>query len=271
MSKLLKYEIHKTSLSKLIILAVTIFFEAIFLIGIVSGYSNGEYIGVGIVGLMFTVILSIFIFGLDSIDKLYKELNSKQSYMLLMTPNSSYKILGAKLLESGIAFLVSGVVFCGLAALDIYLLYIAAGIEGYEDEIIILLQNMTQSQYIFMVIDFILALCSMWFMMITLGYLSVVLQASILGEKRFGAGICFAIYITISIFTSWVRGLIIPEYVMDRIFYGPAISETGFEIYGPSASDMLSGMIFEPMLYYLALAVVFYLIAAFFMDKKLSV
>ena len=49
---------------------------------------------------------------MESVNVLHRDLNTKQSYMLFLTPKSSYQILGAKILENGISIVHGRRVFC---------------------------------------------------------------------------------------------------------------------------------------------------------------
>ena len=95
--------------------------EAVFLIGLFG--KMDETMFVGMFGLFFVALAGIAYIGIESILTLYRDLTTKQSYMLFMTPNNSFKILGAKALENGLAVLCSGVFFGALAALDFWLLF----------------------------------------------------------------------------------------------------------------------------------------------------
>ena len=97
MSKLIKYEFRKSLFSKLVFAGITAVMEIIYLIGILGNYNKPTVIGM--IGLFFTALAGITFIGIESILILYRDLTTKQSYMLFMTPNNSYKILGAKALE----------------------------------------------------------------------------------------------------------------------------------------------------------------------------
>ncbi|MCH4031336.1 MAG: hypothetical protein LKG56_08335 [Lachnospiraceae bacterium] len=63
----------------------------------------------------------------QSADLLYRELNTKQSYMLFLTPRSPKSILGAKILTVIIWLAVQGVVFGIFSCVDAGILYRASG------------------------------------------------------------------------------------------------------------------------------------------------
>lgn len=68
--------------------------------------------------MLLCAVIGIAYIGLESVMVLQRDLNTKQSYMLFLTPHSSYEILGAKVLENGISILVTGIFFVLVAALD---------------------------------------------------------------------------------------------------------------------------------------------------------
>ena len=117
MLKLMKYEFRKSASSKLILLVLTAVFELAFLGGVFfKGYN---LMGTGMMFLILCAFFGVFYIGLEGIMTLYRDLNSKQSYMLFLTPKSSYEILGAKILENGISILMAGAFFIVLAVFDL--------------------------------------------------------------------------------------------------------------------------------------------------------
>lgn len=113
----MKYEFRKSASSKLILLVLTAvlnwhFWGAVFF----KGYN---LMGTGMMFLILCAFFGVFYIGLEGIMTLYRDLNSKQSYMLFLTPKSSYEILGAKILENGISILMAGAFFIVLAVFDL--------------------------------------------------------------------------------------------------------------------------------------------------------
>ena len=109
MIKLMKYELRKTMTIKLMILGATALAEIVFLIGLFANKNRMAAIGVGLLAML--AFGGVMIIGVASVVILHRDMNTKQSYMLFMTPNSSYRILGAKVLENGISILVAGAFF----------------------------------------------------------------------------------------------------------------------------------------------------------------
>jgi len=98
MGKLLKYEIRKSLPVKLMILGLAAALELVFLIGLWG--DNEKMLATGVLLLTFTAVTATTVVGLASVVILHRDMNTKQSYMLFMTPNSCYRILGAKVLET---------------------------------------------------------------------------------------------------------------------------------------------------------------------------
>ena len=86
MLKLMKYEFRKTAFSKLILLCITMVVEIVYLLGVFLKKDNLIFIGIMLLILCATA--GILYIGLESINVLQRDLNTKQSYMLFLTPRS---------------------------------------------------------------------------------------------------------------------------------------------------------------------------------------
>ena len=247
MSRLIKYEFIKSMLSKLVILGITGVMEIIFLIGIFGNYEKPSVLGA--LGLFFIALAGIAFIGIESILILYRDLTTKQSYMLFMTPNSSYRILGAKALENAVSVLLTGAFFGILAVLDFILLmnkFVSFG------DILEMATRMIESFDPRLTLDYrsfftlvLMLLCS-WLLRIGTGYLAVVIGCTLLAGKKGCWFICFLVYIGISILT----GLGIEKI--------------------PDTYSVFTDMLIESAVS-LGCSVVMYFITAWIMDKKLSV
>lgn len=209
MLKLMKYEFRKTMFSKAVLLIVTALAELAYLIGVFA--KQEDTMGWGIVGLILCAMIGIFYIGIESLIVFHKDLNTKQSYMLFLTPNSSYRILGAKVLENGIAIFAAGAFFAALAALDatIGILYIG-GLKEFLDilgEVIKSIQINIDIQSEQILMTFLAGLAS-WMMMIVTGYLAIVLSATVLAGKKFSGFVSFLLYLLISWISGRLMGLV---------------------------------------------------------------
>ncbi len=240
MLKLLKYELKKGYQLKLVIALITLLVEALYLFGIFAKQSD-RLVVIAIVGLTLCAIFGTLIIGISSVQTLWRELNSKESYMLFMTPQSSYEILGAKLVESVLSLLGTGALYVALAALDLHVLAIAENSEIGSLFQVFGVTNLTVSQ----ISIFVLAFMSQCLLLYCSAYLAIIVIATLLNGKRYGAWVSFGVYIALNSAISWLGN----QMITDHTFTG--------ELYFA--------------LYYLAFTIVFYGISSWIMDHKLSV
>ena len=246
MLRLLKYELRKTLFSKLVLLAVTVIAEAVFLYGYWGKHENSLLAGA--VLLFFIALTGIALMGILSLATLHKDMNTKQSYMLFMTPNSSYKILGAKVLECGLSLLIAGAFFFALGVLDFSLL----------------LGNTANKQIWDMVNQFIHAinteikldanhcaalifnLLASWLCTVTTAYLSDVVSSSLLNGKKGNWIVTFLLFLALNYAINWLTGLV------------------------PYSIGIIQALLWQGVIA-LALAGIMYVITARLMEKYLSV
>ncbi|MBQ4383763.1 MAG: hypothetical protein II795_04735 [Firmicutes bacterium] len=202
MFKLMKYEFRKTQATKLILLAIIAIAEIAFLIGLYGNYDMTA--GLSIVALVFLSFLGVFVVGLESITILHRDMNTRQSYMLFMTPNSSYKILGAKVLECGLSILLAGAFVFALGTLDITLAVAREqGLNSLWEMIQNFLSHITINGRQLEIDASILAatflnILTSWIMTIVSAYLAVVISAALLNGKKFNGLISFVLFLLLN-------------------------------------------------------------------------
>ena len=125
MAALLKYEFRKTKVLNLVILIIAAIGEGAFLLGSVLWADS--VLLTGSIVLTCAAAAGFLLVPFQSADLLYRELNTKQSYMLFLTPRSPKSILGAKILTVIIWLAVQGVVFGIFSCVDAAVLYRASG------------------------------------------------------------------------------------------------------------------------------------------------
>lgn len=211
MLKLFKYEFMKTRLSKLIILGITLVLEIAFAASLLKNDDELQAICVLLLVLFATV--SILWLGLQSILTLHKDMNTRQSYMLFMTPNSSYKILGAKVLENAASVLLGGVFFCALGVLDLTLLMnhhqaLDQLMEMFQDVLESFSKNIRFDTY--SILTFCLYTLISWLSTVTLAYFAVIISAALLGGKKGNLFISFLIFLGLTILLSMLLGVVTP-------------------------------------------------------------
>ena len=198
MLKLMKYEFRKTAFSKLILLSITFLFEIVYLLGIFL--KKDSFISTGITFLTLCAIMGILYIGLESVTILHRDLNTKQSNMLFLTPKSSYQILGAKILENGISILLTGVFFTALAAIDIAVAYFWVDELKEIWDLVqnVLYVNMKLSVEPDVIVFFFFTALSGWITYIVNADLAVILSASVLAGKKASGLVSFVIFILLS-------------------------------------------------------------------------
>ena len=208
MLKLIKYELRKTWFTKVILLAVTAVAEAAFLIGLWGNLEDVMATGALVLG--FLAVGGVIFMGVESILTLHRDMNTRQAYMLFMTPNSCYKILGAKVLECGASILLAGAFYFALGALDITLILAKSGqlnrLWGILQEFLthftidgrpIRIEAATLAAVTFV-------LLSAWISLVTTAYLADVISAALLNGKRYNGFVSFLFFILISLLTDWI-------------------------------------------------------------------
>ena len=209
MFKLMKYEFRKTWITKLILLGVTAVAEAVYLFGLYTEKDGPLSLSIGL--LVILAMGGVLVIGLESVLTLHRDMNTKQSYMLFMTPNSCYKILGAKMLENLLSMLIGGAFFFGLGVLDISLL-----LKRYNqiDSIMDAMRDIFSMFGYGLNLDagYMASLCfgllASWFATITAAFLADVISSALLNGKKFNLLISFIIFLALSYLMSKVSGLV---------------------------------------------------------------
>lgn len=246
MLKLMKYEFRKTAFSKLILLAITATAEIAFLLGVFL--KKDRLLATGVMFLFLCAVVGIIYIGLESVIALQRDLNTKQSYMLFLTPHNSYEILGAKVLENGISILVTGIFFVILAALDYTVAVLSIGgvkemldmMKSFLDISMKVTLDPVQAAFVFF------TTLASWMVYIANADLAVILSATVLAGKK-GSGIAaFVIFLILS----WILGM-----GLDHL---PVLKNV----------DLQFAMY---IVVALVMAVLIYLVSGWIMEKKLSV
>lgn len=198
MLRLLKYELRKTQFSKLILLGVTLVAQAVFLAGFWG--KKDDTLEIGTFLLFVVAITGIAFMGILSVVTLHRDMNTKQGYMLFMTPNSCYKILGAKVIECALSLLIAGAFFFGLGYLDFSLVL---G-DGTNKQLWDMFNQMVRTINQHIILDaphisaLIFELIADWLCMITTAYLADVISSSLLNGKKGGLVITFLIFLALN-------------------------------------------------------------------------
>ena len=246
MIKLLKYEFRKTLFPKLVLLGLTALAEIIYLVGYFGHKENTMAVGVAFLTML--ALVGIALMGIMSLVNLHRDMNTKQSYMLFMTPNSCYRILGAKVLECGASLLLAGGFFFLLGLFDLDLLFRREGIGRVWEVFSQMLQSM-DSRLEITAPNVLAVVCYMicsWLCTVTTAYLADVISSSLLNGKKGNLIITFLLFLALS-------------YGINKcVFLIPAMQTVQAEFY----LHALAALVFSGLMYY---------VTAWMMEKYLSV
>ena len=199
MKNLIKYEFRKTWNTKLIILVITACAELAFLIGLYL--DNENFWSISAVALTFLAFGGVLFIGIQSILTMHQDMNTKQGYMLYMTPNSCYKILGGKVIENGLSIFVAGAFFFALGVLDVALLF---GHYGQLNQLMEFVTDFMKQLQIETVLDWRLFfaltlnfLCG-WLCTVMTAYLTDVVATCLLNGKKHNGWISLLLFILLT-------------------------------------------------------------------------
>lgn len=212
MMALLKYEWRKTRGAKMVILGLAAVEELCFLAGILRQEPGGMPDGllrISLLLLPLTAFGGILLIGLQSVLVLRGDMNTKQGYMLFMTPRNSYQILGAKLLENGLSLAVAGGFFFLLGLLDVSLLLTRLKLDEFWNMAkgaLNALDETLRFSWDSMLCHVVHGL-AVWLATVAVAYLAVIVSAALLNGKRFNAFVGFVFFILLSSFMGWLMRL----------------------------------------------------------------
>lgn len=186
MFKLIKYEFRKN--------VNTLFIMAGLLAGAQIYFMYAYYIAQnrykamsGASALMFCAVLSFFMVFFSGVMTYSKELSSKTSYLVFMTPNTAIKIIGSKLLFTFFSGTAAALVLGGVGLVDFKML-----MKMWDEELSIVEMiveilhnfgfNMVEIAY--NIFSSILNFLIVFFMVMTMAYFCITLTATVLQNKK---------------------------------------------------------------------------------------
>lgn len=219
MLKLFKYELRKTRPAKLILLGITAVLECWFLYGLLKS-DPGTATNAAIF-LAMTAQLGTMLIGIQSIVALHRDMNTKQGYMMFMTPHSNYAILGAKTLECTLSVALSGLFFFLLGMLDVNLLFAKF---GSIQDLLDFFTNIIRTMRLRIPLDalsiaaFLLNFASAWIETVLIAFFADVIATALLKGKKLGGFLSFVLFILLTIAETKLIGLIpMPDSVTARM------------------------------------------------------
>lgn len=215
MFKLMKYEFRKQAFSKLVILALVGLLEVIFFYGIIT---NKENVIATTMSLLFLFAMgALFFMAFEAIITYSNDLKLKCSYMLFLTPNTSYSIVGAKVLSAAIQIVIAGIAFLAVFAIDGGLLIAKYdSLAQVKETILLLLNRFFQLNIEFAdIISFTAVIITNWISTITLAFFSITLSTTFLANKKFKGIVSFIIFLALYILFSRIINTVVANTAAD--------------------------------------------------------
>lgn len=284
MFKLMKYEFRKGLAPKGVILGVILALAMLYtgVFATASEDSSGTFVGMSI---FFTVVVGTFAYfyvAFENVFSLYQEINSDRGYMIFMTPNSSYKIIAAKMVTGLIQMMVMVGVFLALIYYYVFVgTYFTLGSASDLNPFVILNRILVEDPDMYMLrIMFYVGV--MWtfgllFMMVA-GSLSVVLTSFInVKNKALNVVVTFIVFLIIKFGGDFISTKMADLAGTEEMVVVPGgefkFLVGGFGFYGEVMSSWLEAtrvIALIAVLVYVALTITVYLLASWMLDKKVN-
>lgn len=203
MFKLVKYEYRKDITMYTIIFAGLFVLEA-YLLGSILAESEANiaisillYTLAGFAGVIMLMVLGVISYS--------REINSKSSFMTFMTPNSTYKIVGAKYFAIFSASVLATALYMIFIVIDVKValnVYNELGtVSEFLDEILFTLDTSISELTAVLVSMFI----SVWMsiiLVVSFAYLAITLSATLLANKKGKGWLSFGLFVAIYVITT---------------------------------------------------------------------
>lgn len=211
MFKLMKYEFRKQAFSKLVILALVGLLELVFFYGVIT--SNENVIAMTMSLLALFSMGALFFLAFESILTYSNDLKLKSSYMLFLTPNTSYSIVGAKVLSAGIQIILAGIAFFAVFVIDGGILIAKYDVLAQVKQLVIQFLDQFFQLHIELsdIISVLTVIIVNWINTITLAFFSITLSTTFLANKKFKGVVSFLIFIALNVIISKITNLIIGD------------------------------------------------------------
>ena len=243
MGKLMKYEWKKQRTSRMIVMVALAVCVLTFFGGMLA--EKDALMGISATLLLVGSFFVVFYMGIESILILNRDLKTKQSYMIWMTPKSVWEILGAKFVVA-----IAQMFF-------VFALYAIAGLLCFVGTI----QYVGELGNVFAIIrdSFIrvsgegqLIAQIIWNLLVMVGYLAVIVSRTILRDSKYAGGISIVAFFVITFIIEKIYNLI--SNVL------PNVEVAGNSFFGVGY-----------LVYYIIICVAVFLLSGWMADKKLSV
>lgn len=213
MFKLIKYEFRKDIIIYLVIFAMILALEGYLMISILTGSDVNMVISIILYLLCgWGAVMVIMILGVVSFAR---ELGSKYSFMTFMTPNSAYKIVGAKYITLIATTVLATAIYGGFIYLDVTVALLRYGdFRDIMDTINSFMTLMSGNSIADVVIALVAVLLGVWFnilLTVSYAYLATTLSYTILANKKGKVWLAVGLFVGIRVITSIIT-FVLPHF-----------------------------------------------------------
>lgn len=210
MLKLIKYEYRKDMIMYIIIFGLLFVLETYLAMSVLAESPTNVVISVLLYMLMgWAVIVAIMIMGVVSYAR---ELGAKYSYMTFMTPNSTYKIVGAKYLTLLVTTVAATVLYGFFIYLDIKLILWkfdeVADVLEMIDDVLEIIVGKNIGNYVMGLAAIVIGLWMTVLLTVSFAYLAITLSNTVLANKRgkgwLAVGFFVAIRVAVQVITNYL-------------------------------------------------------------------
>lgn len=198
MLKLMKYEFKKQILSKMI---MAIVLAALVMLFIAATFkSSTELLAVVMVVMLMTLLVSVAYAAIEITVVYEKDLNTKQSYMLFMVPQSAGQILAAKIFSALIQIFAILAVF-GIAigfCLSFYVVY-NNGFDGFTQNVKLMLEKLFQvDMNILPILNLIATIIVFWLFFVMLSIFETTVMNTVMKKGKIASFLSGVIYLFVA-------------------------------------------------------------------------
>ena len=205
MFKIIKYEIIRQRLSKLIMLGLLAVLEVVFLVSLYM--EKDKPMGYSVLGLTLLALSSFMYVSLESIINYNQDLSKKSGYMIFMTPHSVYEIIGAKIINSILTIVATAMFYGVVAAIDIFLILMKYdSLKAFLDQIQVIIRQFSELDISTgAIISAIVLAVIFWISTVAIAFLALTLTYTFLHAAPAKILISFVLFIILNFSHSWVN------------------------------------------------------------------
>ncbi len=191
MLNLIKYEVQRRKNAVFVVVLIITVVQSLIVLGF---YKGNSWTALSVI-LLILLTAGVYLFVLfDGIRTYYRDLNSRQGYMLFLTPNSAYKIIGAKMIVSLAELLFFVLIATGLLVID-YLVLKSVYSEFFSMITQYLKDYIPSAGHVF-VLSFSTVL--QWLNIITTAVLAITLTVTLLSGSKYSWLVSIVFYLALN-------------------------------------------------------------------------